>query len=249
MKAPRLSDKLSVMIAICDNEQEDILQGFLERKKLKNSVFFMGKGTAESDIADIFGFGLSDKVISATFVLESKQEALLRELTDALGIEDKHYGLTMLLETSSATSVVLDMAGIKVSEGSMDKRMSFGSLEEREHDLIIAVVARGFSDYVVSAARDAGATGATIIYGRGTAESDMHVMGINIQPEREVVMILVPHKDRKKVMKEVVDKTSVIEEGRGICFSMPVTHVCGLDNAEKHKRKQIRKANKLSKKA
>ena len=31
------------------------------------------------------------------------------------------------------------------------------------HDLIIAVVGRGFSDYVVSAARDAGATGATII--------------------------------------------------------------------------------------
>jgi hypothetical protein len=114
MKSPKVSDKLSILIAICDNEQEDVLMGFLERKKLKNSVIFMGKGTAESEIADIFGFGLSDKVISATFVPESRQEKLIKELTDELGIEDDHYGLTMLLETSSATSTVLDMVGIKV---------------------------------------------------------------------------------------------------------------------------------------
>ena len=110
--------------------------------------------------------------------------------------------------------------------------------DEKLHDLIIAVVGRGFSDFVVSAARDAGATGATIIYGRGTSDYDMQVMGINIQPEREVVMILVKHEDRKKVMREIVDKTSVIEEGRGVCFSMPVTQVYGLARAEKHKKQQ-----------
>ena len=129
----------------------------------------------------------------------------------------------------------------------MEKKIDLTGIDVRTHDLIIAVVARGFSDYVVSAGRDAGATGATIIYGRGTAESDMQVMGINIQPEREVVMILVAHKDRRKVMKAIVDKTSVIEEGRGICFSLPVSQVYGLDNAEKHKAKQIRTANKLNK--
>ena len=128
----------------------------------------------------------------------------------------------------------------------MEKKIDLTGIDARTHDLIIAVVARGFSDYVVSAARDAGATGATIIYGRGTAESDMQVMGINIQPEREVVMILVEHKDRRKIMKEVVDKTSVIEEGRGICFSLPVSQVYGLTRAEEHKKKQIKVAKKLS---
>ena len=120
--------------------------------------------------------------------------------------------------------------------------------DEKLHDLIIAVVGRGFSDFVVSAARDAGATGATIIYGRGTSDYDMQVMGINIQPEREVVMVLVKHDDRKKIMREIVDKTSVIEEGRGVCFSMPVTQVYGLARAEKHKKQQVKKAKELSKK-
>ena len=114
MKTPKVSDKLSVMIAVCDNEQEEILQEFFRKHHLNNGLIFMGKGTAESEIADIFGFGLSDKIISAVLVAESNQEKLILELTDLLGIEKDHYGLTMLLETSSATSTVLDMVGIKV---------------------------------------------------------------------------------------------------------------------------------------
>lgn len=121
------------------------------------------------------------------------------------------------------------------------------NLEEKNHDLIITVVGRGFSDYVVSAARDAGASGATIIYGRGTSEYDMQVMGVNIQPEREVVMILVPHIDRKKVMQAIVEKTSVIEEGRGVCFSMPVNQVYGLAGVKRQKKEQVKKAKLLKK--
>ena len=74
----------------------------------------MGKGTAESDIADMFGFGLSDKAILALLVPQSSQEKILKDLSDFLGIEKDSYGLAMLLETSSASSVVLDMMGIKV---------------------------------------------------------------------------------------------------------------------------------------
>ncbi|MBQ7351361.1 MAG: P-II family nitrogen regulator [Clostridia bacterium] len=119
--------------------------------------------------------------------------------------------------------------------------------DERMYDLIVAVVGRGFSDYVVSSARDAGASGATIIYGRGTADSDRQVMGILLQPERELVLILVKHEDRRKIMSAIVDETSVIEEGRGICFSLPVTQVYGLARAEKQKKLQIRHDKKIRK--
>ena len=114
MKKQSISEKFSVMLAICDNEQQDVLEEFLVKKKLKNGLIFMGKGTAESDVADIFGFGLSDKLITAVLVTESKQDKIIKELTDVLGIEKDNFGLTMLLETSSASSVVLDMMGISV---------------------------------------------------------------------------------------------------------------------------------------
>ena len=39
---------------------------------------------------------------------------ILKEITDLLRIEVDRYGLTMLMETSSASSVLLDMVGIKL---------------------------------------------------------------------------------------------------------------------------------------
>ena len=120
---------------------------------------------------------------------------------------------------------------------------------KEEYDLIIAIIGRGFADYVISAARDAGATGATIIYGRGTADVDKHVMGISLQPEREVIMILSKKVDRRKIMQEIADKTSLLEEGRGLCFSLPVTDVYGIKRVAEQKKEQIKKAKELAKKS
>ena len=114
MKKQKVNEKFSVLLAICDNEQLSDLENYLATKKLKNGLIFMGKGTAESNIADIFGFGLSDKIITALLVKESKQDKIIKDITKLLRIEEDKFGLTMLLETSSASSVVLDMMGIEI---------------------------------------------------------------------------------------------------------------------------------------
>lgn len=116
-----------------------------------------------------------------------------------------------------------------------------------DFDLIIAIIGRGFADYVVSSARDAGATGATILYGRGTADADKQVLGISLQPEREVVLILVKKDDRRKIMQAISDKTSLMEEGRGLCFSLPVSDVYGLKRVAEQKKEQVKKAKELEK--
>ena len=116
-----------------------------------------------------------------------------------------------------------------------------------DFDLIVAIIGRGFADYVVSSARDAGATGATILYGRGTADADKQVLGISLQPEREVVLILVKKDDRRKIMQAISDKTSLMEEGRGLCFSLPVSDVYGLKRVAEQKKEQVKKAKELEK--
>ncbi|MBE5739108.1 MAG: hypothetical protein E7354_05220 [Clostridiales bacterium] len=130
-------------------------------------------------------------------------------------------------------------------------RKTTASKPEKEisQDLIVAVINRGFSDYVVSAARDAGATGATIMYGRGTADVDKQVMGISLQPEREIVIILVNSNEKRKIMQAIADRTSIMEEGRSLCFSLPVSSVYGLKRVSEQKLEQIKKAKELQKKA
>ena len=61
------------------------------------------------------------------------------------------------------------------------------------HELIICIVNNGFSDTVMDAAKDAGARGGTVLNARGTANKEAEsFFHIAIQPEKEVVMILVP---------------------------------------------------------
>ena len=96
-------------------------------------------------------------------------------------------------------------------------------------EMIVAVINRGYADYVVDASRDAGATGATIMYGRGVVRhEEMQLNGVNIQGEKEIVLILVKKSLRKKVMQEISNRTHLQEKGNGVSFCVPVNYVMGL---------------------
>lgn len=101
----------------------------------------------------------------------------------------------------------------------------------KDCSLIIAIVNRGYSDNVLQSAKQAGAEGATIINARGNSihETDT-VLGVNIQPEKEVVMIIVRKPLRKKVMREICKTSGLAEEGQGLCFSVPVDEVGGINH-------------------
>lgn len=100
----------------------------------------------------------------------------------------------------------------------------------KKFDLIVTIVNKGFSDYVVDTARSAGASGATIINGRGVGvhENDKF-FGINIQPEKEVILILADKKEREKIMKEISLQAHLHEPGKGLCFSLPVNNIEGIN--------------------
>ncbi len=103
--------------------------------------------------------------------------------------------------------------------------------KNKEFDLIVVVVNKGFSDFVVDAARQAGASGGTIIYGRGTGvhETDS-ILGVKLQPEKEVLLILVYRNKRKEIMKAICENANLNEEGKGLCFSMPVNDIAGINH-------------------
>ena len=61
---------------------------------------------------------------------------------------------------------------------------------DKTYELIFCVVNTGFSGTVMDAARSAGATGGTILRGRGSAGKEAEdFFHIQIEPEKEIVMI------------------------------------------------------------
>ena len=108
--------------------------------------------------------------------------------------------------------------------------------EEKREDveMIVAMINRGYSDFVIDASRDAGATGATVLYGRSSIKKDDDFLnGVPIQAEKEIILILVKKSLRKKVMQEISHRTHLQEKGNGVCFCLPVSSVMGVTPFEK----------------
>ena len=100
---------------------------------------------------------------------------------------------------------------------------------DRKYEVIIAIVNRGYSDFVIDAARDAGATGGTILHGRGTNDINKEkFLGINLQPEKDVILILVEVDRKTAIMRSICERVYLEKEGRGLCFSLPVNDVMGM---------------------
>jgi len=119
-------------------------------------------------------------------------------------------------------------------------------MSDIDYEMIVSIVNRGYSDYVINASREAGATGGTIVFARGTNSdtSKNSFMGIAIEPEKDIVLILVKTEDRKRIMQKICDNTtSMQQDGNGICFSLPVTNVVGLKEPRKNHLMDLMKKN------
>ena len=97
-------------------------------------------------------------------------------------------------------------------------------MDEKKYEMVVCIVNAGYSQNVMDAARQAGARGGTILRGRGSANPEAEeFFNITIQPDKEVVLILVSASIKDDVLKAVYKNSGLSTEGQGIAFSLPVS--------------------------
>ena len=100
---------------------------------------------------------------------------------------------------------------------------------EKEYVSILCIVNAGFSDDVMSVARDCGAKGGTVINARGTARDEAtKKFGIAFEPEKEIVLILVEMGIKDAILHAIYQKVGLNSPGQGIAFAIPVDDVIGI---------------------
>lgn len=100
---------------------------------------------------------------------------------------------------------------------------------DKKYELILCIVNTGFSENVMEAAKEEGARGGTVIHARGTANKEAEeFFHITIQPDKEIVMILVSADIKDKVLHAIYRQAGLKSEGQGIAFSLPVNNVVGI---------------------
>lgn len=96
-------------------------------------------------------------------------------------------------------------------------------------ECIVTIVDGGYSEYVVDAAKEVGAKGATIINGRGsTAKEENTFYKLTIQPDKQIVLILCKKDQTKLIVESISKKAGLNTKSHALSFVLPVEEAIGM---------------------
>ncbi len=108
--------------------------------------------------------------------------------------------------------------------------------------LILASVKTDITDRVVDAAKEAGATGATIIPARGTGIHEAKTFfGLTLEAQTDIIMFLIEEHLASKILDAIKKAGKFHKPGTGIAFVIPVENVVGLESQMEKFKENVRK--------
>ncbi|GHV62782.1 hypothetical protein AGMMS49587_10660 [Spirochaetia bacterium] len=238
---------LKLIVFIIDWHKTPIISQVFEEEQVRFHFISKGRGTANSEILDVLGIGSTEKAVVLCLEQEVLVPVLLKEVRKKLGFHSPGAGIAFTIPLSGINNPILQVfkesihknekiaaeiehslaaAAIKEKEGGA---MSSEVKREIKHDLIISIINQGYSDDFMTAAREAGASGGTVINARGLAhKGPVKFFGVSMQSEREIIIILTSREKKAPIMQAVSQAYGITSEAGGIVFSVPVDSMMGL---------------------
>lgn len=107
--------------------------------------------------------------------------------------------------------------------------------------LILSSVKTDITDKIVDAAKESGATGATIIPARGTGINEAKTFfGLSLEAQTDIILLLVEEHLVTKIMEGIRQAGEFHKPGTGIAFVLPVEHVVGLESQMEKFKEEVR---------
>ena len=208
-----------LLVVITEKHKCDSVMAEARKAGADGGTIMFGKGTAENKWLRMLGLDDVEKELLWSIMPAPLTCKVMTSLHDAPCLASTR-GVMFTLDLCSA----LRLSGAPLlSDSSLEENMSAQNPASPAYELISVIVNSGGADNVMDAAREAGATGGTVINARGTARpEDAPFFGITIVPEKELVLILCPAKDTTAIMDRILKEFSEAERGAGIAFHMPV---------------------------
>ena len=163
-----------------------------------------GEGTASSQIMDTLGLGGIDKGVLLSTVPEEFGKQMLNKLHSQLRLDAVNSGISFTMPLTGASKLLADMMNHTAENIENSKRKGEKEMSESEHALVVAFVNRGFSGEVMTAAREAGAGGGTVLHSHSIgSEQTAGFWGLGIQEEKDIVLIITDAEHRKDIMTKI----------------------------------------------
>jgi nitrogen regulatory protein PII len=185
----------------------------------RGGTILLGTGVTENAILHMLGMGDAEKEIVLTLLADQEVEPVLSALQHFRRNKRLACGIAMLLDVPQ----ILRHSSHPLPSESRSTEDTRRNAMDSPHTLITCIVNKGAADEVMDAARAAGATGGTILAARGTGkEEDVKFFGVQLVPEKEMLMVLVGAGLTGKVLEAIRNVPCLAEPGAGIAFCIDV---------------------------
>ena len=217
--------KFLITITLTEFAEEFI--DFFRKEQINTILYSLCNGTASDAMLDKFGFAKTDKVMFSCLLFEQQTQSILKDLNENMGLKNFGNGiaLTIPLDSIGGESgknyFLGDKPIVKGEQGMQDKLSKYV--------LIVTVANKGWTDSVMDAARKAGATGGTVVKGKGTGAEIAKFFGVSINEEKEMVYIVASRSKRDAIMQAIMQDAGVNSEAHGVTFALPVEDVVGIN--------------------
>lgn len=221
---------LKFMIVVTHRKCAEQFIDFFKRNKVERVFTKLCRGTATDSMLDILGLESTEKVMFEAVVRDEGFSLLCKNLITEMNMETSGSGIAAFIPIDGigGESALKYLAGnspiIITEENKMENTNKI--------TLIMSIVDKGFTDIAMDAARNAGATGGTVVRAKGTGAEIAKFFGVSISEEKEIIYIVADMAHRDDIMHALMQAAGTGTEGHGIVFSLPVEKVMGIRSLE-----------------
>ena len=214
---------VKLLITVVNRENQEPIMKIYKKHKVSFFVMTHGSGTGSSSLMEYFGINEIKKNVIFSVIPADIEMLLMKDLQEKLKIYLPGRGIAFTISISSSSKYLSNL----YNNVSLKKEV-YTMKNNEDFDLIMLIVEEGYAEQAMSSAKKTGAKGGTLIHGRGLGTKEAtKFLGITIEPEKDIVMILVNKKEKMKIMEKLTESVGLSTPGRGICFSVPVDNVVG----------------------
>jgi len=211
----------------------------------EGGTILLAEGTGIHEKESFWGMSIMpEKEMILTLVCNDIWEEVLKAMCQACNLQKPEQGLAMVINTKNVTGVChicQEEEGDhnqeiekKVKEGEEESAMKKDTVQ---HDLIVTILNKGEAEKAIEASKKAGARGGTLMFGRGTGiHEKAKLLGINIEPEKEVLLTLIEREKTYQVLDSIIESAQLNKPGKGIAFVLDVEKVTGITEIEELKK-------------
>lgn len=186
---------------------------------ITGATVMIGHGTVRNRLLEFFELTDVRKEVVIMLSGHAEVERALEVLKHELHLEKPYHGIAF-------TVAVSGFMGLVTRECVIDESAKG---EKHMHNVIFIIVDKGKAEEAMSAAIKAGAKGGTIINARGSGiHETMKVFNMEIEPEKEILMIVAKDEITDAIMSEVNIRLEIEKPGNGILFSQKVSRTVGI---------------------